>query len=126
MPRGDVPRHARPAVSGRDAMDDFLNRIGRVDLLTPEQEQSLAGQVQAGLAAKAELEGDAELEPSERRRLERAVVAGERARQHFVEANLRLVVSIARTYRTPGVEIADLVQEGNLGLLRAVERFDPG
>lgn len=127
MPRRDGERPVRATSGGRDAMDDFLNRIGRVELLSPEEERELAARVQAGLAAKAELEAEPqpELEASERRRLERAVAVGDRARKQFVEANLRLVVSIARTYRTPGVEIADLVQEGNLGLLRAVERFDP-
>lgn len=115
---------ARPAAAGRDAMDDFLNRIGRVRLLTPEEERALAAKVREGQAAKADLEGG-QLDPVERRRCERAVVAGDRARRNFVEANLRLVVSIARNYRSPGVDLADLVQEGNLGLLRAVERFDP-
>lgn len=125
MTRDDLGRSgARPNAAGRDAMDDFLNRIGRVQLLTPDEERSLAVEVQAGLAARAALE-DPELDDTERRRLQRAVARGERARRHFVEANLRLVVSIARTYRTHGVDLADLVQEGNVGLLRAVERFDP-
>lgn len=117
------PDSSRP-ISGRDAMDDFLNRIGRVRLLTPEEERVLAARVREGLAARAALEGGG-LDPVARRRFERAVGAGERARRQFVEANLRLVVSIARNYRSPGVDLADLVQEGNLGLLRAVERFDP-
>jgi RNA polymerase sigma factor (sigma-70 family) len=133
---GEVRGGTRPHATGRDAMDDFLSRIGRVQLLTPEEERSLALQVRAGLAAKAALEARSpasttepsetdELDPVERRRLQRDVEVGERARQHFIEANLRLVVSIARTYRTPGVDLSDLVQEGNVGLLRAVERFDP-
>jgi len=106
-------------------MDDFLNRIGRVDLLTAEQERALGHEVKAGLAARVELEEEVELEEDHQRELRRAVGRGDRARRQFVEANLRLVVSIARNYRTPGVDLADLVQEGNLGLLRAVERFDP-
>ena len=106
-------------------MTDFLNRIGRVDLLSPDEERALGGRVQAGLAARATLDGDDELDPAARQALLRAVAGGERARRKFVEANLRLVVSIARTYRTSGVDLADLVQEGNVGLLRAVERFDP-
>jgi RNA polymerase primary sigma factor len=105
-------------------MTDFLNRIGRVDLLTSDQERELGAQVQAGIAARADLDGD-EADPVARQALLRAVARGERARREFVEANLRLVVSIARTYRTAGVDLADLVQEGNVGLLRAVERFDP-
>jgi len=125
MPSGE-PLHngARPNAAGRDVMDDFLNRIGRVDLLTPEQERTLGMAVQAGLAARRELEGE-DLEADRQRELRRAVKRGELARRQFVEANLRLVVSIARNYRTPGVDLADLVQEGNVGLLRAVERFDP-
>lgn len=130
---GDTSGASQRGASGRDVMDDFLNRIGRVQLLTPEEERSLAILVRAGIDAKARLdeegasvEGAGEPpDPAERRRLERAVAHGERARRQFVEANLRLVVSIARTYRTPGVDLSDLVQEGNLGLLRAVERFDP-
>jgi|HubBroStandDraft_3_1064219.scaffolds.fasta_scaffold82451_1 RNA polymerase primary sigma factor len=115
----------RPAAGGRDVMTDFLNRIGQVDLLTPDQERELGAQVQAGIAARAQLDGDEAADPVARQALLRAVARGERARREFVEANLRLVVSIARTYRTAGVDLADLVQEGNVGLLRAVERFDP-
>jgi RNA polymerase primary sigma factor len=109
--------------AGRDVMDDFLNRIGRVDLLTSDQELELGKYVQAGHAARIELDSDKELSPEERRLLQRDVAKGDRARREFVEANLRLVVSIARNYRTPGVDLADLVQEGNVGLLRAVERY---
>jgi RNA polymerase primary sigma factor len=106
-------------------MDDFLNRIGRVELLTPEQERSLGHAVKEGLAAQRELDEPDQLDDDRQRELRRAAGRGERARREFVEANLRLVVSIARNYRTPGVDLADLVQEGNVGLLRAVERFDP-
>jgi RNA polymerase primary sigma factor len=121
-----VGNGTRPSAAGRDVMDDFLNRIGRVDLLTPEQERSLGTAVQQGLAARRELEEGSELGGDRQRELRRAVGRGERARREFVEANLRLVVSIARNYRTQGVDLADLVQEGNVGLLRAVERYDPG
>ena len=134
---------ARPSAAGRDVMDDFLNRIGRVDLLTPEQERTLGRAVQAGLAARRELEAAtapdatvdqddpstvvaaAPIDAERERELRRAIGRADRARRDFVEANLRLVVSIARNYRTPGVDLADLVQEGNVGLLRAVERYDP-
>jgi len=115
----------RPAAGGRDVMTDFLNRIGRVDLLTSDQERELGGQVQAGIAARAELDDNGVDDLAARQALLRTVARGERARREFVEANLRLVVSIARTYRSSGVDLADLVQEGNVGLLRAVERFDP-
>jgi RNA polymerase primary sigma factor len=129
--RVEPPNGTRPAAAGRDVMDDFLNRIGRVDLLTPEQERALGHTVQAGIAARRELdEGNdagesAEPDAERLRELRRAISRGDRARREFVEANLRLVVSIARNYRTPGVDLADLVQEGNVGLLRAVERFNP-
>lgn len=130
MSRVEPPSGTRPAAAGRDVMDDFLNRIGRVDLLTPEQERSLGVAVQAGLVARRELDGAQEdeaggLDVERQRELRRAIGRGDRARREFVEANLRLVVSIARNYRTPGVDLADLVQEGNVGLLRAVERFNP-
>ena len=124
-PSDPIRRGDRPAPGGRDVMSDFLNRIGRVDLLTPDQERELGTQVQSGITARAELEGNEELDPTARQALLRTIARGEHARRQFVEANLRLVVSIARTYRTPGVDLADLVQEGNVGLLRAVERFDP-
>jgi RNA polymerase primary sigma factor len=129
--QGESQNGTRPSAAGRDVMDDFLNRIGRVDLLTPEQERALGLAVQAGIAARAELEAGESGESSTAidadrlRELRRAMGRGDRARREFVEANLRLVVSIARNYRTPGVDLADLVQEGNVGLLRAVERFDP-
>jgi RNA polymerase primary sigma factor len=130
MPPGDPGRNGgRPLAAGRDVMDDFLNRIGQVDLLTPEQERSLGAAVREGLAAKRALEDpapeDTPMDEDRARQLGRAISRGDRARRQFVEANLRLVVSIARNYRTPGVDLADLVQEGNVGLLRAVERFDP-
>jgi RNA polymerase primary sigma factor len=126
MPSGDAARNgSRPSVGGRDVMDDFLNRIGRVDLLTPEQERALGVAVKEGLVARRALEEEGELDEDRERELRRAVARGERARRQFVEANLRLVVSVARNYRTPGVDLADLVQEGNVGLLRAVERYDP-
>jgi RNA polymerase primary sigma factor len=126
MPSGDpVHNGSRPSAAGRDVMDDFLNRIGRVELLTPEQERVLGFAVREGLAARRDLEAEPEADPTRQRELRRAIGRGERARREFVEANLRLVVSIARNYRTPGVDLADLVQEGNVGLLRAVERFDP-
>jgi RNA polymerase primary sigma factor len=129
--QGESQNGTRPSAAGRDVMDDFLNRIGRVDLLTPEQERALGLAVQAGIAARSELEAGESGESSTAidadrlRELRRAMGRGDRARREFVEANLRLVVSIARNYRTPGVDLADLVQEGNVGLLRAVERFDP-
>lgn len=108
-----------------DAVKDYLNRIGKVPLLTAEQEVDLAQRIQAGLAAKEKLTADrAPLDLVSERELERTVRAGEIARDRMVEANLRLVVSLAKRQAGRGMLLMDLIQEGNLGLLRAVEKFD--
>jgi RNA polymerase sigma factor (sigma-70 family) len=114
----------RAAEPGRDVVGAYLAQIGRIDLLRPEDEVRLAQAVQAGLAARAELEVGTALDPMRRAELSRATVAGEAARAAFVQANLRLVVTIAKRFRASGVAFEDLVQEGNLGLLHAVEKFD--
>ena len=114
------------------AIDDpvrmYLKEIGKVDLLTPEQEVDLAQRMGAGAAAKeqlAELKKTGEEIPDEvRKELDRAVKSGERAKQQLAEANLRLVVSIAKRYVGRGMLFLDLIQEGNLGLIKAVEKFD--
>ena len=114
------------------AIDDpvrmYLKEIGKVDLLTPEQEVDLAQQMGAGAAAKeqlAELEQSGEELPDEvRQELKKTIRKGERAKQQLAEANLRLVVSIAKRYVGRGMLFLDLIQEGNLGLIKAVEKFD--
>ena len=114
------------------AIDDpvrmYLKEIGKVDLLTPEQEVELAQHMGAGAAAReqlAELEKAGEEIPAEvLEELNRAVRSGERAKQQLAEANLRLVVSIAKRYVGRGMLFLDLIQEGNLGLIKAVEKFD--
>ena len=114
------------------AIDDpvrmYLKEIGKVDLLTPEREVELAQAMGAGAAAKeqlAELEKSGETLPEEAlRELKKAVRGGERAKQQLAEANLRLVVSIAKRYVGRGMLFLDLIQEGNLGLIKAVEKFD--
>ena len=114
------------------AIDDpvrmYLKEIGKVDLLTPEREVELAQAMGAGAAAKeqlAELERSGEEIPEEtRKELNKAVKQGERAKQQLAEANLRLVVSIAKRYVGRGMLFLDLIQEGNLGLIKAVEKFD--
>ncbi len=114
------------------AIDDpvrmYLKEIGKVDLLTPEQEVELAQQMGAGAAAKeqlAELEQSGEELPDEvRQELKKTIRKGERAKQQLAEANLRLVVSIAKRYVGRGMLFLDLIQEGNLGLIKAVEKFD--
>ena len=114
------------------AIDDpvrmYLKEIGKVDLLTPEQEVDLAQRMGAGAAAKeqlAELRKAGEKIPDETlKELNKAVKSGERAKQQLAEANLRLVVSIAKRYVGRGMLFLDLIQEGNLGLIKAVEKFD--
>ena len=114
------------------AIDDpvrmYLKEIGKVDLLTPEREVELAQAMGAGAAAKeqlAELEQSGEELPDEvRLELKKTIRKGERAKQQLAEANLRLVVSIAKRYVGRGMLFLDLIQEGNLGLIKAVEKFD--
>jgi len=105
-----------------DAISLYLGEIGRTPLLTREEEQELAAQVERGQAAAGELERAREQERCEQ--LTEEVKAGEHARQHIIEANFRLVVSIAKHYTGRGVSFLDLIQEGNIGLIRAVEKFD--
>ncbi|MDD6161136.1 MAG: sigma-70 family RNA polymerase sigma factor, partial [Oscillospiraceae bacterium] len=111
-----------------DPVRMYLKEIGKVDLLTPEREVELAQAMAAGNAAKEqmeELEKLGEAIPSEvREELEKAIKAATRAEQQLAEANLRLVVSIAKRYVGRGMLFLDLIQEGNLGLIKAVEKFD--
>ncbi len=119
----------RDASSLREDMSDvqrYLGEIGRVPLLTRAEEVALARRVEAGIHAAEALEAAAagRMDPRERRRMEHVVEDGELARQEFVEANLRLVVSVAKKYRGRGLGFLDLIQEGNQGLMRAVEKYD--
>jgi RNA polymerase primary sigma factor len=107
-----------------DAVRLYLNEIGRVDLLDPEREVDLAKRVDAGLAAAAVLDGTSELTVEQRRWLRRVERSGYLAKQEMIEANLRLVVSIAKRHVGRGLQFPDLIQEGNLGLIRAVDKFD--
>jgi RNA polymerase primary sigma factor len=111
-----------------DSVRVYLTRIGKVALLNAEDEVRLATQIEAGLYA-AERVGRAEdltdkLSPQLRRDLCWIVREGQRAKNHLLEANLRLVVSVAKRYTGRGMPLLDLIQEGNLGLIRAVEKFD--
>lgn len=109
-------------------MDDpvgmYLDEIGRHALLTPQEEKELAAAIAAGRAAADELERSEALSAGQRRRLRNVVRAGQAAHDRFVNANLRLVVSVAKKYQASGVPLLDLIQEGNLGLIRAVDKFD--
>ncbi|WP_371821577.1 RNA polymerase sigma factor SigB [Catellatospora sp. IY07-71] len=103
-----------------DLVRAYLNLIGRTKLLTAEQEVQLARRIEAGLMAEYVMERDGLAD----RDLETVVREGRAAKDHLLEANLRLVVSIAKRYTGRGMAFLDLIQEGNLGLIRAVEKFD--
>jgi RNA polymerase primary sigma factor len=107
-----------------DPVKDYLKQIGRVALLNAELEVELATRVEAGLFAEAKLKDEKKLEKKLKRELEWLVEDGKRAKNHLLEANLRLVVSLAKRYTGRGMLFLDLIQEGNLGLIRAVEKFD--
>ena len=107
-----------------DVLRLYLNQIGRVPLLTAEQEVELARAMEAGLFAAERLGQGGKISPTLRADLQYIVREGERAKQHMLEANLRLVVSVAKKYAGRGMGLTDLIQEGNLGLIRAVEKFD--
>ncbi len=112
------------SVSVSDPVKMWLQEIGRYRLLSSQQEVELAMQLEAGVAARSKLAESADLSVEDRAVLDRQVRTGETAHRRLVEANLRLVVSIARNYVGRGMPLLDLIQEGNLGLMRAVERFD--
>ncbi len=125
----DTTRPAAPApvpldTAATDPVRLYLNEIGRVHLLRPEEEVDLAKRAEAGRVATTILDSDRPLAPAERARLRRIERDGQRAVRRMVESNLRLVVSIAKRYVGRGLLFPDLVQEGNLGLIRAVEKFD--
>ena len=116
--------HAPVITNTADPVRMYLNEIGRVDLLTAEEEVDLAKRIEAGRCAGRFLDSSMELAPVRRGRLRIVERDGRRARAALVEANLRLVVSIAKRYVGRGLLFPDLIQEGNLGLIRAVEKFD--
>ena len=107
-----------------DSVHTYLKSIGRTSLLTAEQEVDLAKRIEAGLFAEHKLETATGLDEAYRRDLELVAEDGRRAKAHMLEANLRLVVSVAKKYSDRGLSLLDVVQEGNLGLIRAVEKFD--
>ena len=127
MARPTGNRTQEQQAAERDLLGTYLAEIGRVPLLTAEEEVELAKRIEAGLYAEYLLDsglteprtGDATDEE-----LERLAISGRRAKDEFIQANLRLVVAVARKYSGRGMPLIDLVQEGNLGLVRAVEKFD--
>jgi RNA polymerase primary sigma factor len=127
----DERRRARKEVDAalkaptNDPVRMYLKEIGRVALLTAQEEVELAQRIEAGVQSEERLSGTAtKYSPEEREDLRWIVFDGQRAKRHLVEANLRLVVSIAKRYVGRGMAFLDLIQEGNLGLIRAVEKFD--
>ena len=121
----DLPA-AQVAVAGAtaDPVKDYLKQIGKVPLLNAEQEVELAKRIEAGLFAEEKLAEREDLSTDARIDLEWIAEDGRRAKDHLLEANLRLVVSLAKHYTGRGMLFLDLIQEGNLGLIRAVEKFD--
>nr|WSX49401.1 RNA polymerase sigma factor [Streptomyces sp. NBC_00974] len=107
-----------------DPVKDYLKQIGKVPLLNAEQEVELAKRIEAGLFGEDKLANSDKLAPKLKRELEIIAEDGRRAKNHLLEANLRLVVSLAKRYTGRGMLFLDLIQEGNLGLIRAVEKFD--
>src|ERR1700678_4176067 len=121
----DLPA-AQVAVAGAtaDPVKDYLKQIGKVPLLNAEQEVELAKRIEAGLFAEEKLAEHGKLSADQRLDMEWIAEDGTRAKNHLLEANLRLVVSLAKRYTGRGMLFLDLIQEGNLGLIRAVEKFD--
>jgi RNA polymerase primary sigma factor len=107
-----------------DPVKDYLKQIGKVPLLNAEQEVELAKRIEAGLFAEEKLNSGDKIPAALKRELEWIAEDGRRAKNHLLEANLRLVVSLAKRYTGRGMLFLDLIQEGNLGLIRAVEKFD--
>lgn len=114
----------RELTHGLNAVRLYLDEVGHEPLLSFDEEQSLARMMEEGRRAAAELASLDSPGPAREEALEAAIAAGERARQRFIRANLRLVVSVARRWSRSGLPLLDLIQEGNVGLMRAVQGFD--
>ncbi|OLT10231.1 hypothetical protein BJF77_00410 [Kocuria sp. CNJ-770] len=119
-----VPPGGRPSAHSEDPVRQYLKEIGREPLLTEEEERELALDIEAGLVAEQILSGESLQCIASDAELRAMVRIGRRARERMITANLRLVVSIAKHYLGRGLEFLDLIQEGNIGLMRAVDKFD--
>ena len=125
IPSGNPKRRVIAAGATADPVKDYLKQIGRVSLLNAEQEVDLSERIEAGLYAQHLLDTESEgMEFKRKRELKWSAADGKKAKDHLLEANLRLVVSLAKRYTGRGMLFLDLIQEGNLGLIRAVEKFD--
>lgn len=111
------------ALESDDILSLYLKEVGRIPLLTPEEEVALAQRIERGRQAERRL-AQGNLSPEERRRLEEIAADGRAAQDHLILANTRLVISVAKKYMGRGLPLADLIQEGNIGLIRAVKKFD--
>jgi RNA polymerase primary sigma factor len=118
----DIKKACEPAIL--DAVQHYLQEIGRVSLLTASEEVELAERMERGDAARLRLEAGEADNPQLTQALTHDMQQGKEARRHLIQANLRLVVSIAKKYIGRGLTMLDLIQEGNIGLMRAVEKFD--
>ncbi len=110
--------------AGPDLLGLYLDEAGSFPLLTKADEMRLGQVIQAAQAAREELETSTDLTSKRKKELRKAMLAGEDATTQFINSNLRLVVSVARKYQWSGLPLSDLIQEGNLGLIHAVEKFD--
>lgn len=122
----DAPQQRAVNIIGAtaDPVKDYLKQIGKVALLNAAEEVDLATRIEAGLYAEHKMQEEEITEPRLRRDMQLIISDGRRAKNHLLEANLRLVVSLAKRYTGRGMLFLDLIQEGNLGLIRAVEKFD--
>jgi len=121
----DVPVYSSTITGATaDPVKDYLKQIGKVALLNAAEEVELAMRIEAGLFAEDKLATTDNLSPAAKRELQWVAKDGQRAKSHLLGANLRLVVSLAKRYTGRGMQFLDLIQEGNLGLIRAVEKFD--
>nr|WP_246057259.1 RNA polymerase sigma factor [Enteractinococcus coprophilus] len=122
----DAPQQRAVNIVGAtaDPVKDYLKQIGKVALLNAEEEVDLATRIEAGLYAENKMQTEEITDPRLRRDMQLIIADGRRAKNHLLEANLRLVVSLAKRYTGRGMLFLDLIQEGNLGLIRAVEKFD--
>ncbi len=121
---GEPEQQVMVAGATADPVKDYLKQIGKVPLLNAEMEVELAKRIEAGLFSEEKLAKGGKIRPALQEELEWIAEDGRRAKNHLLEANLRLVVSLAKRYTGRGMLFLDLIQEGNLGLIRAVEKFD--